>query len=107
MLEIIEETLKRKIGSDYVGIFERKQSKVCIDKSKKVLELIGFDKTFLAAMEEKLNQSLDEQDLFLCNGFKNVISANIADEVIDFFRNKMLVLSDFTLKKANITYLSE
>ncbi|MDD7403843.1 MAG: ATP-binding protein [bacterium] len=102
--KIIEETLKRKIGSDYVGIFERKQDKVCIDKSKEVLKLIGFDATFLETMEEKLNQSLDEQDLFLGNGFKNVISANIADQVIDFFRNKMLVVSDFMLKKANITY---
>ena len=104
---IVKEVLKKKIGSSYIEIFHRNKNDVNINKTNKILKLIGFEELFLDAMLEKLKKSLDKDDLFLCNGFKSAISSELADLVIDFFKNKLLVVSDFTLKKANLTFSSE
>jgi len=37
--------------------------------------------------------------------FKTVISSEITDKVIGFFKSKLVVVSDFTLKKTNLTYI--
>jgi len=36
--------------------------------------------------------------------FKTVISSEITDKVIGFFKSKLVVVSDFTLKKTNLTF---
>lgn len=102
--KIVSEHLDRKFGGSYIEIFDRNEQQVHINKTKKVLELLGGSKEFLTEIEKKLNSSIDSKELFLCSGFKSVISSQVADEVIDFFKKKMMVVSDFTLKKANLTF---
>jgi len=46
----------------------------------------------------------DPAELFLAHAFKTVVSSQIADKVIDFFKNKLIVVSDYTLKKINLTF---
>lgn len=104
MRKIVSEHLDKKFGGSYIEIFDRNEQQVQINKTKKVLELLGGSKEFLAEIEKKLNNSIDSKELFLCSGFKSVISSQVADEVIDFFKKKMMVVSDFTLKKANLTF---
>ena len=73
-------------------------------KDKKALEIMNFKASLLEEFEKKINSNLDKSDLFLSNAFKSTISNEIAEVVLDFFKNKLFVVSDFTLKKANLTF---
>lgn len=104
---VVNERLQRMFGKNYHDIFVRNEQKVTISTEKKVLNLLDINKDFLGAIESRLNQSLDKAGLFLANGFKNVVSSAVADEVIQFFEEKLLVVNDFTLKRANLVFSSE
>jgi len=104
---------KRKIKSEQLWvnsnkgmlqIFERDQQQVTIKRNKKVLSLIQYNEKLLGEFEAKINKNLDPTELFLTRAFKTIISGEIADKIIDFFKNKLVVVSDFTLKKANLTF---
>jgi len=61
----------------------------------------------LKEFENKINKNLDPTQLFLTHAFKTIVSNEIADKIIDFFKNKLLVISDFSLKKMSFTYTEE
>lgn len=93
--------------NEKIRIFERNEKTVSIMRDKKSLDLIKFDIKLLDEIEKKINKNLDYSELFLSRAFKSIISNDLAELVIDFFRNKLVVVSDFTLKKTNLTFSVE
>lgn len=102
--QIVSEQLWMNSGKELIQIFERGLQRVEIKREKKVLSLIQYSEKLLAEFESKINKNLDPAELFLTHAFKTVISSEIADKVIDFFKSKLIVVSDFTLKKTNLTF---
>lgn len=88
-------------------IYQRNGNKIRINKEKKALSLIEFDEKLLKQFEKKINQNIDETELFLSRAFKSTISNELADLVLDFFKEGLIVVSDFTLKKTNLTFSLE
>lgn len=101
--QIISEQLWISSNKGMIQIFERDLQRVAIKRDKKVLSLIQYNEKLLGEFENKINKNLDPAELFLTHAFKTVVSSEIADKVIDFFKNKLIVVSDFTLKKTNLT----
>ena len=101
--QIISEQLWIGNNKKIIQIYKRDKDRVIMKRDKKVLSLINYDVKLLNQFEEKINENLSPTKLFLSNAFKTVISSEIADKVIDFFSNKLLVVSDFTLKKMNLS----
>lgn len=89
------------------NIYTRDKDRVQINKEKKALNIIEFDEKLLKQFEKKINENNDMTELFLSRAFKSIISNELADMVIDFFKEKLVVVSDFTLKKTNLTYSLE
>jgi AAA15 family ATPase/GTPase len=102
--QIISEQLWINSNKGMIQIFERDLQRVAIKRDKKVLSLIQYNEKLLGEFENKINKNLDPAELFLTHAFKSVVSSEIADKVIDFFKNKLIVVSDFTLKKANLAF---
>ncbi|MDW7663054.1 MAG: AAA family ATPase, partial [Bacillota bacterium] len=90
-----------------ISIYTRSENKIQINKDKKALSLIEFDEKLIKAFEKKINENVDENELFLSRAFKSTISNEIADLVLDFFKEELVVVSDFTLKKTNLTFSVE
>lgn len=93
--------------SNEIKLFERNSNSVLIMKDKKALEVIQFNEKLLGEFQKRINTNLDDAELFLSRAFKSTISNELAEAVIDFFRNKLIVVSDFTLKKTNLTFSLE
>jgi len=89
------------------NIYTREKDKIQINKDKKALNIIEFDEKLLKQFEKKINENIDETELFLSRAFKSTISNELADMVLDFFKEKLVVVSDFTLKKTNLTFSLE
>lgn len=102
--QIVSEELWINSNKELIQIFDRSLQQVEIKRDKKVLSLIQYSEKLLTEFENKINKNLDPAELFLIHAFKTVISSEIADKVIDFIKNKLIVVSDFTLKKANLTF---
>jgi len=94
------------INSDkgMIRIFERDLKRVAINRDKKILSRIKYSERLLGEFEEKINKNLVPTKLFLTQSFETLISSEIADKVIDFFKNRLIVVSDFTLKKLNLIF---
>lgn len=88
-------------------IYSRDEKVIHINKEKKALSLIAFDEKLLREFEKKINDNIDDAELFLSRAFKSTISNELADLVLDFFKEKLVVVSDFTLKKTNLTFSLE
>jgi AAA15 family ATPase/GTPase len=89
------------------NIYTREKDKIQINKEKKALNIIEFDEKLLKQFEKKINENIDESELFLSRAFKSTISNELADMVLDFFKEELVVVSDFTLKKTNLTFSLE
>lgn len=89
------------------NIYTRDKDRIQINKEKKALNIIEFDEKLLKQFEKKINENNDMTELFLSRAFKSIISNELADMVIDFFKEKLVVVSDFTLKKTNLTFSLE
>jgi len=89
------------------NIYTRERDKIQINKGKKALNIIEFDEKLLKQFENKINENIDETEIFLSRAFKSTISNELADMVLNFFKEKLVVVSDFTLKKTNLTFSLE
>jgi uncharacterized protein len=105
---VVEECLKvvSKTGAQ-VHIFERNQDGITLMKNQQALKVIEFDEKVLKEFEKKINKNLDQGELFLPRAFKSTINNELAEIVLDFFSNELVVVSDFTLKKTNLTFSVE
>lgn len=101
--QIVSEQLNVDCHQVMLPVFTRDAECISIQKDRKVLELIQYDGNLLSELETKINKNLDPSELFLSRAFKTVVSSEIADSVIGFFKEKLVVVSNFTLKKANLT----
>ncbi len=90
-----------------IMIFERDLKCVRISKDPKILEMLEADDVLVKKLEEKLNDNLDNLELFLSRGFKSTISSKIAGIIIDFFKNKLFPVKDFTLQSFNLEITSD
>jgi uncharacterized protein len=88
-------------------IYSRDENEILFNKEKKALALIEFDEKLLKEFEKKINVNIDETELFLSRAFKSTINNDLADLVLDFFKEQLVVVSDFTLKKTNLTFSLE
>lgn len=105
---IISEFLTYMDKSDQkTNIYKRAQGIIEINKEKKALDIIEFDEALLEQFEKRINENIDESELFLSRAFKSTISNELADLVLEFFKEKIVVVSDFTLKKTNLTFSIE
>jgi len=90
-----------------IPIFTRSENDVQISKEAKVLGFLNMEELLIKSLEDKLNDNLDSLELFLSRGFKNTISSDIANIVIDFFSQKLFVVKDFTQQSFNLRIQSE
>ncbi|CDG36635.1 abortive infection protein [Acetivibrio thermocellus BC1] len=104
---IVSEMLWINHNNKMMQIFERDLQRITINKDKRILSLIQYNENLLKEFENKINKNLDPTQLFLTHAFKTIVSNEIADKIIDFFKNKLLVISDFSLKKMSFTYTEE
>jgi len=105
----------RKIEQEWFSVFEKKNKMVNIFKrsrgnlqlfdDQKALRLINLRKKLVNDLEKTINANLDDSELFLSRAFKSTINHELADVVIDYFKEKLVVVSDFTLKKATISFM--
>lgn len=90
-----------------IPIFTRTENNVQISKESKILDFMDMEDSLVKSLEDKLNDNLDSLELFLSRGFKNTISSDIADIVIDFFSQKLFAVKDFTQQSFNLRIQSE
>lgn len=88
-------------------LFKRKDNKIQIMKDKKALNLLEFDAKLLKQFEKKINENIDPAELFLSRAFKSTINNDLAEIVLEFFKEKLMVVSDFILKKASLSFAFE
>ncbi len=93
---IIFESLSIVKNSKKIMLFKRDKKGVVISTDNQALLLMEEDKNFISGINDKLNKNLDENFLFLTNGFKSIISGKTADKVINFFDNELFVIKNFT-----------
>lgn len=90
-----------------IPVYSRKGQQVEINTSSKVLKLINIEKKLLNLLLKRINQNVDSSELFLSRGFKSTISSDLADSVLDFFENQLVVVRDFSLMKTKISFQSD
>lgn len=105
--KIVSEVLAMSNEKTLVPLFMRDESEVGIQRSKPALDMLGGNERLLGEFEERINKNLDPTRLFLTNAFKSIVSSEIADAIIDFFRSKLVVVSDFMLKSTNLMFSME
>ena len=86
-----------------VKLYDRDSQGLRIMKDRKALEAMSISEP-LGPFEKRINANLDAEELFLSRAFKSIISSELAEIVIDFFKDGLVVASDFTLKQANLTF---
>lgn len=101
--KIVYENLSvvNKSGS-VINLFDRGESDVSISDKTQALSFMETTKSFIAGIEDKLNKNLDSTVLFLTSGFKSIISSEVADTVINFFADKLVVAENFPLNKPSL-----
>ena len=92
---------------NFKPIFIRDSKSVTISRDNSVLSFIGCDKKSLELMEKQLNENLDSEHFFLSGGFKSVVSKKIADEVLAFFQDRLVVFTDFSVEFSKINIKGE
>lgn len=83
-------------------------------RSESNISLKGFFKLekeeytdIIKDIEDKLSLNIDSQDLFLTTGFKSMISLEFANEVINWFQDKLITIVDFTGSKRIVTFVDD
>lgn len=103
--KIVSEELKviNKSGS-LTSLFSRRENQVELAKDSKSLKLYGIELALLEKLEKRLKDNLDSMELFLTGGFKHTLNADFADIIIDYFRDKLFVFSNFPFTKTNLSF---
>ncbi len=88
-----------------INIFRRDQDGLQLYTDAKALRFINQKKKLVNELENMINANLDDAELFLSRAFKSTVNHELADVVLDYFKEKLVVVSDFTLKKATISFM--
>lgn len=87
--KVLEETLQ--VNGEYV--FVRKENKLDIKSIKEIKQyLIDAKSQDLEGIKEIAQSGLSEDELFLTNGFKLLISQSFAKLIINWFTNKFMII---------------
>ena len=90
-----------------IALFSRDGQKVNINSEERALQRLNVEAPLLAKLEKRINDNLDDTELFLSRAFKGTISNDIADQVISFFDDNLMVISDFAESKSKLAVSSE
>lgn len=75
-----------------INIFKRKQNELKFNNSKKFFELLEENFKEFNKLSEVAVNSLNQNELFLMNGFKLIISRKLAELIQNWFKNKFMVI---------------
>lgn len=89
----LEKEYKRHIRTEIlningINVYTRNKNQVDIHDSSKLSNLLNIDKRLV----EVANDSLSDTELFLTNGFKLIISRKIAEMIVKWFENKLMII---------------
>lgn len=91
--EYARKVIREKLTVNEEDVFVRDNTTLKINVSKSIQKIIsdtdGLDKDSLAELAKK---NLDEDELFLTNGFKHIFAPQFAKMVIDWFGKKFMVI---------------
>ncbi len=99
---IVYEQLEIVENKKPITLFIRNENSLKIASDNKSASILKINSETLCDIEQNLIANLDPAELFLSRGFKSIINAEIADTVINFFAEKLHVITDFTLKTATL-----
>lgn len=71
-----------------VNIYSRNKNHVDVHDTSKLSDLLKIDKRLI----DVANDSLSDTELFLTNGFKLIISRKIAEMIVKWFENKLMII---------------
>lgn len=102
--KIVYESLSivNKSGS-VTNLFNRGENSIAISDKAQALSFMETTKGFIDSIEDKLNKNLDSTVLFLTSGFKSIISSEVADNVIDFLTDKLIVVENFPITQSALS----
>ncbi|MBQ7265663.1 MAG: ATP-binding protein [Firmicutes bacterium] len=92
--EFLKNDAKRKVIFEKLSvnnnaIFER-DNEILLTEDPKSLKY--FDESVTEEKIQIANNSLNDTDLFLCNGFRLIFAKTIVGEITDWFKNKLFIL---------------
>lgn len=97
-----EEAGKRKVVYEYLtinetSIFERSDNIIKLNSTPKALKHYRkkINSNLLKTLENQIQSNLDQKELFLTNAFRNVVDNKLAQKVIQWFQNNLILLIDF------------
>lgn len=87
-------------------LFEREEANVRL--GEKFSKFSGFIAPAVFKHEEMINvlmaESINDKELFLVNGFKNIISKRLADSIINWFSLKLVPIYDSSMFETGISF---
>lgn len=98
---ISKEELYLKSNNKSTLIYSRNENSINISTELSALRYMNSSSKFIQEIQQKLTNNMDETALFLTGGFKNTISSKLAECIISFFRDKLIIINDFTKSSSN------
>ncbi len=93
-----------------INLFQRDERQISLNKNEEILAIYDKGNEFLKDIiniEKNFNDNLDFETLFLTNSYKGSVSIKIANDILDWFENKLVVIVDFTKKGTIINFEGE
>lgn len=92
---ISKEELYLKSKNKDILIYKRNEDSIMISTEYSALRYMNASKNFISEIQKKLNENMDKSSLFLTSGFKSIINNELADCVISFFSDKLVIIDNF------------
>ena len=87
-----------------INLFKRYESKVVLNIFKNINNISENFINENNNLEKNLSENLDKEDLFLTTGFKSMISLKIANDILDWFQEKLVTVIDFNEKEPLVSF---
>ena len=102
-LNIIEyKMFGTSVKENKINIYKRTENTVKLNKDIKAINLLGKEEKIsneFDSFEKTFSENLDKEDLFLTTGFKSMISLKMANDILDWFQEKLITIVDFNMKE--------
>lgn len=83
-------------------IYRRNKNRIDISTERSALKHMESDAEFIESITKKLTSNMDNSVPFLTSGFKNIINNDLANCVISFFSEKLIIIDNFTMTASNV-----
>lgn len=94
---ISKEELYLKSNSKNTLIYSRTKDSINISTERSALRYMNSSRNFILEIQQKLTKNMDKSVLFLTSGFKSTINSELADCVISFFSDKLVIIDNFAV----------